>query len=397
MAARPKNRIREKWPYVRAHVVNRGKENECVTYVVDCRPHIKREHYKDLNTAKLRAEQIAFDFQNKGIEGLRFPTALRVMAQEGTEMLRPYGKTIRHAVDHYVRFLEEEESKSQTLTVEECVKRYLVAKCREYERGLISPHTFSDLRSKCGFLAKHFQDKRVGEITRRDVREFLDGLPLSQRSVANIRTKISQLLNFCVEQEWIAFNPAASIKIRVPDKEVEILSVGECRSLLETASQPEHEALMPFLLFSMFAGLRPHEAQQLDWNCVNFKTRQIEVKGVTSKIKRTRFVECEETLIKWASPLKQEQGLIIGPNFQPRWTAMRQAAGFTTKRGESGRKWPVDVLRHTYASYWLAVHNDRAKLAELMGNSQAIIAKHYRRAIPMEEAKAFWALIPPGK
>jgi hypothetical protein len=35
---------------------------------------------------------------------------------------------------------------------------------------------------------------------------------------------------------------------------------------------------------------------------------------------------------------------------------------------------PPDALRHSFASYWLPIHADRPRLAELMGNSPAIIA-----------------------
>jgi len=52
--------------------------------------------------------------------------------------------------------------------------------------------------------------------------------------------------------------------------------------------------------------------------------------------------------------------------------------------------------------YWLAVHQDRAQLAELIGTSLAMIKTHYKRAIPREVAEEFWKLIPsppeaPGK
>jgi hypothetical protein len=69
---------------------------------------------------------------------------------------------------------------------------------------------------------------------------------------------------------------------------------------------------------------------------------------------------------------------------------VRKAAGF----GIDGNSWPKDVLRHTYGSYWLAVHKDRAHLADLMGNSLAVIKSSYKRAIPIGQAENFWALRP---
>jgi hypothetical protein len=48
---------------------------------------------------------------------------------------------------------------------------------------------------------------------------------------------------------------------------------------------------------------------------------------------------------------------------------------------------------------WIALHQDRARLGEQMGNTVQIIKKHYKRAVPKLEADKFWALRPqrPGK
>jgi hypothetical protein len=46
---------------------------------------------------------------------------------------------------------------------------------------------------------------------------------------------------------------------------------------------------------------------------------------------------------------------------------------------------------------WLATHKSRAELAERMGNSEATIKSHYRRAIREDVAKAFWGIMPKAK
>jgi integrase len=71
---------------------------------------------------------------------------------------------------------------------------------------------------------------------------------------------------------------------------------------------------------------------------------------------------------------------------------VRSAAGYAPNG--DGTKWTVDILRHTYASYWLATHQNRAQLAELMGNSVEVIRKFYRQPILKSDTKKFWALRP---
>jgi hypothetical protein len=75
---------------------------------------------------------------------------------------------------------------------------------------------------------------------------------------------------------------------------------------------------------------------------------------------------------------------------------VRAAAGFSV-RGNKGEPWPADVLRHSYASCWLTIYKNRAELAELMGNSAAIIGKHYRRPIPQAEAEEWFAIWPDAE
>jgi hypothetical protein len=151
----------------------------------------------------------------------------------------------------------------------------------------------------------------------------------------------------------------------------------------------------------LFGGLRPYEAARLQWERIHFDTGQIEVLAETSKTRETRFVELEPLLTEWLLPFRLPDGLITGPLFAKTLRAVKAAAGFTFGEDQS-RPWPKDVLRHCYGSYWLAVHKDRAHLAELMGNSLQVIKTHYKRAIPSDVAEGFWKLTPaqapsPGK
>ena len=59
------------------------------------------------------------------------------------------------------------------------------------------------------------------------------------------------------------------------------------------------------------------------------------------------------------------------------------------------KSWTPDALRHSFASYWLAVNQNRAKLAEQMGNSEAVIGRHYRKPIAPKKAEAYWLVKPP--
>ena len=63
--------------------------------------------------------------QRNGIEHADFPTAIRVMAQNAVEQLKPFGKTITDAVEHYVAYLKANE---KSCTATQLVKELLKAK-----------------------------------------------------------------------------------------------------------------------------------------------------------------------------------------------------------------------------------------------------------------------------
>src|SRR5215475_3463124 len=83
----------------------------------------KRSFFETEAQAKSFAAFKNAELAKNGIEHAEFPTALRVMAQNAVELLRPYGKTITDAVQHYVAYLKaSEKSCTATQLVRELVE-----------------------------------------------------------------------------------------------------------------------------------------------------------------------------------------------------------------------------------------------------------------------------------
>jgi len=51
-------------------------------------------------------------------------------------------------------------------------------------------------------------------------------------------------------------------------------------------------------------------------------------------------------------------------------------------------------MRHSYASYRMAILNDAAKVASEMGNSPAIIYRDYRKLVTPQQAHQWFAVLP---
>ncbi|HMP75089.1 MAG TPA: hypothetical protein PKE12_02220 [Kiritimatiellia bacterium] len=59
-------------------------------------------------------------------------------------------------------------------------------------------------------------------------------------------------------------------------------------------------------------------------------------------------------------------------------------------------KWTRDIMRHTYASYHLARHQNAAATALQLGHhgDTTVLFAHYRNVIRREHAATFWQLRP---
>ena len=56
--------------------------------------------------------------------------------------------------------------------------------------------------------------------------------------------------------------------------------------------------------------------------------------------------------------------------------------------------WPHNALRHSFGSYHYAQYRDENRTAAEMGNSPAVVFRHYRALVKREAADAFWTLRP---
>ena len=390
--------IREDWPLVRKVTVHSN-----VRFLVDGRPHRERLFFKTEQDALVQADTWARELENQGIEAMAFPTELRMQATEALRRLEPYDASIREAVDHYIAWRELQKRNEAAMTVSACLDEWLKSKRTEFDAGHLAPTSFQELKSKSKPIRAAFGNRRITEIDEDAVHSFIDSLPHAPRGKLNIRTKLTQFLNYCRRRKWIDRNPAEMVKVRVGTKDIEILSPHDVEKLLAAATGSAFRgSILPYIAISIFGGLRPGEAEQLRWEFIHFETGEIEVLGKTSKTRETRFVRMENTLISWLKSLpRKARGPIVGTNFQMEWKTVRGAAGYKVQlpkhkheKEVATKPWPKDVLRHTFGSYWLAKHQDRARLAEQMGNTVQVIKAHYKRAIPAAEAEKFWAILP---
>lgn len=160
---------------------------------------------------------------------------------------------------------------------------------------------------------------------------------------------------------------------------IQILAPGQCARVLRACVTREEVRVVALL---MFAGIRPDadsgEISRLEWDAVGKK--EIYVSPEVSKV-GDRHVLIRPRLARLLRGHPAE-GPVMPAGWKRRWQRIRRVAGIAEMQ---------DVLRHTFASNWLAAYGENsAKLA--MGHTKGsdTLFRHYRRAVTKETGRRFF-------
>lgn len=382
---------REKFPRIRT-ILKHGK----VRYQVDPRPHAGQLVRPTLAAAKKLANEIAADYAKLGSEGIDFSTTLRVMALACEQKLNPWKKTIADATAHYIEFLQEQHARFHSKLLTECVDEWDASK-RSKTRKTLRADTLRDIRQIGDLLKSLFNGKRIREIERHDIEKYLDSLSVGLRRKENLRNRMGQFFNWCIDASYVERNPCEKFKFIVDNADVAIVTAAEAQRMMAVA-ESEHPKLVVYVALGLFAGLRPTEAQLLTWEDINLFARQITIRKQITKVKSTRLLqEMQPNLVEWLRVWGEgKTGRIIAKNFTNEVRKYRSKLGYSIKwENRNGKRWTQDILRHSYASYWLPLFQNMHQLAYMMGNSVEIIKKHYETIVPNQtDLKIYWNIIP---
>jgi len=251
------------------------------------------------------------------------------------------------------------------------------------------------LRIRVGIFGSSLSNLELDAITPETIEGFLDRLKVAPVTKDNYRRAVSRFFSWCIARprRWTATNPCRAVRIERShdDAPPQVLSVAECESLLRAAEDYKAGMLVPYVAVCLFAGLRPFEARRLTWVQVNLDDGEIRLESAQTKTKRARVVTIGPTLKAW---LQAYPGKPFFPvNWRRHFDAVKSAAGFAGRDGGS-KPWEPDVLRHTAVSHYFRDCGSYGRTAEMFGNSEGIIKRHYQARVSTEEAKMFYALAP---
>lgn len=235
------------------------------------------------------------------------------------------------------------------------------------------------LMTRCPELA----NKRVRSISARECAAYLTTAFDTERQQLKAHAVMSAIFHTAQRKGWCSANPMQEVqKPRINEKRINILTNAEIERLMHSASTYRHGICLAAVALMLFAGLRPQEVARLTWQDINLTHNCISISPQHSKTGGARKVTICPALKKILLTVRGGKDESICPrNWNRHWSILHKKAGF--------KHWQPDVLRHTFASHYLAHYRNYESLQVEMGHRSAALLRTRYVAMPMDNALIF--------
>jgi integrase len=353
----------------------------------------KAESLSTLGSAALTlsgAESRSYESAKRSAEA--FGLSLESALGEWSEARRTLdGKgTLKEAIAFY---LARRRSKDESPSVTEAVAAYLDTKRQAGK----SPRHLQDLDSRLGRFAKDFAcrmaDLHLGVVT-----DWLNGLrEVGPRSRRNYRAALVGLVEFSERKGWLAKGDVDFSELEreaEPMTEVTVFTPDELRTLLAHCRR----GMKPFILLGAHCGIRHAELARMNWGQVHlteedehFPHGWVEVKAAQSK-NASKLRSRARRLIPVTPQLQAALLAMRTKSDDPVCPYKNPSNQLTKLARQSGVRWQNNALRHSYASYRLALIRDSARVADELGNSASMVFQHYRALVTPKAAQEWFTV-----
>lgn len=260
-------------------------------------------------------------------------------------------------------------------------------------------------------FSAHFHDKRAGNITPDDVRDYLatlkgrDGKKAAPRTIQDNLVALGHIFKHGVKHGKIENNPVDAIdkpQVRA-ESEPETITPETAEKILAYMVRPKGQKDMSGLnglVLAMFCGVRPAELARMRYADLFPAGRpEAYLSRAITKTSIDRRVRLRGNVIAWLDFTKK-RGFYGGPDdyILPGDTEKQRCERYTwilkKLKKNAGVQIPHDALRHTAATMICAL-DGMAETAEELGHDVRTLQRYYRHAVPREEALAFFNIMPP--
>ncbi|PRA14321.1 MULTISPECIES: Arm DNA-binding domain-containing protein [Pseudomonas] len=246
-------------------------------------------------------------------------------------------------------------------------------------------------------------DTMLVDLKRKAVRDWLDTLEVSNKTLSNIQSCLRSALNDATEEELIELNPLAGwtySRKAAPPKEDDVDPFGpeEQQAVLSALSGQARNMMQ----FALWTGLRTSELVALDWGDIDWLREEVMVsramtqasKGKAETTKTAAGRRSVKLLRPALEALKAQKAhtfladaeVFQNPRTLERWTGdgpIRKTMWVPAMKKAGVRYRRPYQTRHTYASMMLSAGEHPMWVAKQMGHTDwTMIARVYGRWMP---------------
>jgi|SRR6185369_5990924 len=291
--------------------------------------------------------------------------------------------------DLFLSFLRWRSEQALGAEIPKVKKEYMDIK----KRAGLAPPTISELESTLRPFAERFTGN-IAHVKREQVAAFLDERSPSPRRWNNMRNAIVGMWRFARREGYLpaTLTSVETMELRKVSLTVHTYSKEELLRLLAVVEKE----WLPLIVLGAFCGLRPEEIQPnprhkgykpgLQWQNINWNKGIVDVPAGVAKDRRRRFAPLTDAARAFLSDWKSEKGFVV-----PARATDKPRARWVK---DSGVTWRKDALRHSFASYRLAVRKNMPELTLEMGNSAAMVHRHYLDLKHEEDGVSWFGIRP---
>lgn len=278
-----------------------------------------------------------------------------------------------------------------TPLVKDAVEAYLVLRLNEdiTKDSDTHRHLKKHLRDR---FAGYFSAFTLGDLTTQRIREWLadlknpkTGHPMTNITKRHHRKDVNTFLKRAVAEKWTDENPCESvIPPKIDDEDVSVLKPREIFDLLKANRK---ELVVGKMCAELFAGLRCSSAERLKSEHLKREDKGIEMPGQVHKSGKRKFRQGQPSVFwKWVSFVPEESWTEVS---EKNYDHLKGDAFIRAHVTNSG-----NCLRHSFASYLLALTKNMATVGYLMQHKHTATTEKYEGVATEADAKLVMAMTP---
>ena len=369
-------------PVVSEYQVKKAKKpNSGKVWHIVGRPNGKRIRawFNSKEAAQAEATERNIAMRKLGQNAVALDAVLAETARDGATRLRPFGKTLKEAIDFYLAHLN---NLRHSITAKELESRTIAEFDRRLKEEEISKKHYTSMRETLRKFVAKYGDTQISTLTGAEIKAWLASLPLVAKTRSRHFGYLNNALTIATKANALAANPLEGLEpFRVKRKtKVELLTAEEMRAFLSALDRD----WVPFFSICAFTGLRREEVSRLNWTEIKLERSLIDLPAEKGKNNRRKLEQIPANLAKILKPFVREAGSI-----RPK---KKLQHAMETAAARAKNEWKQNCLRHSFCSYAVALKG-LEWTSDQADHSIAILKRDYREVVTKEDAKKYFSIL----